>query len=445
MPENVGGHAAPPVRPAVDHPQYRGPLAPISKPDLLQRAARVWNPAKTKSWLDSEIDLVIGERAGYLIYDLSGRRLIDVHLNGGTFNLGHCNPELVGTLQRGAVHVDIGNHHFPSPFRTELAEQLLATCQPNMTYVVFATSGSEAVDIAIKSVRRATGRRVIISADIGYHGHTGLSMSAGRNARMAREFLSDHPTEFRTVPFNDLPAMERELDGGVAGVILETIPATAGFVMPDPGYLRGVKRLCEAHGAMYIADEVQTGLMRTGRMWAIDGQGVQPDVIVSAKGLGGGLYPLGCAILSDASGEWLNELGWGHVSTGGGAELGCLVGLKMLEITLRPEVAANISHLAERFLKGLDELRKTLPGFFVGVRQDGLVMGLEFDSETSGLAAMRSLYARGVWAIRSSFDPSVLQFKPGLLMTAALANELLGLVGVALREAASSLPRPTTS
>ena len=120
--------------------------------------------------------------------------------------------------------------------------------------------------------------------------------------RFAALFLSDRPEEFPHVPFNDLAAMEEALAGrDVAAVIMETIPATYGFPLPDPGYLESVKRLCERYGALYIADEVQTGLMRTGELWAISKHGIEPDILVTGKGISGGLYPISAVLVSEAA------------------------------------------------------------------------------------------------------------------------------------------------
>src|ERR1700680_51642 len=128
-----------------------------SKEEFFRRTKAAWNPGKTQSWLDDGIDLVIDRREGYFLYDLDGRRLIDVHLNGGTYNLGHRNPELIEVLRDGMEHFDDGNHHFASLARTALAEALLRTCEPNMGKVIYASGGGEAVDIAIKTARNTTG------------------------------------------------------------------------------------------------------------------------------------------------------------------------------------------------------------------------------------------------------------------------------------------------
>lgn len=406
-----------------------------SKREALSKSAAYWNPAKTQFWQDVGIDFIIDRREGYFLYDYSGKRLIDLHLNGGNFNLGHLNPELVETLKEGLNHFDMGNHHFPSLCRTALAEALHEASPDSLIYTVYGASGSEASDIAIKSARYATGRRKIVSAFKSYHGSTGLSVCAG-DERFTGRFLIARPEEFVNVPFNDLGAMERALAGGdVAAVILETIPATYGFLMPREDYLPGVKALCERHGALYIADEVQAGMMRTGEMWAAVKYGVVPDIIVVAKGIGGGIFPLGCAIMNERAGGWLKEDGFAHISTGGGSEIACVVALKVLEITQRPEVRANIRARAAQFRTGLDEIRVRHPDFFTGIRQNGLIFGLEFPRPKGANPVMRSLYRNGIWAIFSTFDPSVLQFKPGLLVDEALADEILAIMDRSIAEA----------
>ncbi len=395
-----------------------------SKQEVVEKSIRYWNPGKTKFWLDTGVDLVMGAREGYVICDVDGRRLIDLHINGGTFNLGHRNAELIETLRTALDYFDIGNHWFPSVARTALAEALVATA-PEMRYAVFAPGGAEAADVALKSARYATKRRKIVSIIKGYHGHAGLSVAAG-DERFSKIFLSDRPDEFVQVPFNDLDAMEAALKGrDVAGAILETIPATYGFPMPAPGYLPGVKALCEKYGTLYIADEVQTGFMRCGEMWGWQSFGVEPDLFIAAKGLSGGLYPIAVCMLGERAGGWMNEDGAAHISTTGGGEVGCFVAVKVLQILQRPETRANVRAVSEFFAEGFAELIRRHPDDIVGLRQRGTVMGVEFNHPEGAVAASRGLYENGVWAIFSSLDKRVLQFKPGALMTRSLCEEVL--------------------
>lgn len=395
-----------------------------SKQDCRDTAIRYWNPDKTLFWEKAGIDLIIGRREGYCLYDMDGRRLIDLHLNGGTFNFGHRHPELVESLKGALDYFDIGNHWFPSVARAALSEALIKAT-PGMTYAVFGAGGAEAVDIAIKSARYATKRRKIVSIVKGYHGHGGLSVATG-DERFSKIFLSDQPDMFLHVPFNDVDAMERALrPGDIAAVIMETIPATYGFPMPKDGYLAACKALCEKYGAMYIADEVQTGLMRCGALWGWQTYGIQPDIMVTAKGLSGGLYPISACLVNERAGGWLNEDGAAHISTSGGAELGCVVGHKVMEILQRPEVAANVGAVSTFFRDAMAEMMRRHSDIFSGVRQRGVILGLEFNHPEGAVFVSRALYEHGVWAIFSSLDKRVLQWKPGVLLSHALCEEIM--------------------
>lgn len=403
------------------------------KLEFLERSKQFWNPHKTGFWQDAGVDLVIDRREGYCLYDMDGKRLIDVHLNGGTYNLGHRNEELIEVLNAGAQRFDMGNHHFPALARTALAEAL-ADCTPEgLQYTMYGAGGAEAVELAIKSARNAMQKRKIVSIIKAYHGHSGLSVKTG-DERFSKTFLSeDLVGEFVQVPFNDLNAMEDALKGrDVAAVIMETIPATYGFPMPDEGYLPAVKALCERYDALYIADEVQTGFMRTGDMWGITRYGVVPDMMVIGKGVTGGMYPISCCVANERAGAWLKQDGFAHMSTAGGAELGCIVALKVLEITQRPEVRSMVRYISDYIRAGLDQIQALYPEFFTGIRQHGVVMGLEFNHPEGAKPVMRHLYDNGVWAIFSTLDPRVLQFKPGILMTQALSEDLLRRVETAV-------------
>jgi acetylornithine/succinyldiaminopimelate/putrescine aminotransferase len=405
-----------------------------AKLEFLERSKYFWNPGKTQDWQDMGVDLVIDRREGYHLYDMDGQRLIDVHLNGGTYNLGHRHPELVEVLKAGTARFDMGNHHFPALARTALAEALAACAPaPDMKYTVYGAGGAEAIDIALKTARHAAQKRKIVSIVKAYHGHSGLSVKTG-DERFSKIFLSEDTSgEFIQVPFNDLDAMEDALrNRDVAAVIMESIPATYGFPMPDEGYLPSVKQLCERYDAFYIADEVQTGLMRSGEMWCCNRYQVEPDIMVTGKGISGGMYPIACVLVSEKCGGWLKEDGFAHMSTMGGAELGCVVAMKTLEILQRPEVATMVRYVSDYIRSGLDDIMAAYPDFFIGIRQHGLIMGLEFNHEQGAKPVMKHLYQNGVWAIFSTLDPSVLQFKPGVLLTQADSEDLLRRVEIAV-------------
>ncbi|BAQ10231.1 ornithine/acetylornithine aminotransferase [Bacillus sp. OxB-1] len=412
----------------------------ISKSSVLDKSIQYWNPGKTEQWQRDGVDLVIGKREGYYLYDMDGKQLMDLHLNGGTYNLGHRNQEIISTLKEAMDQFDIGNHHFPSIARAQLAEKFNQCTPDNLRYSIFSSGGGEAIDVAIKSARYATKRKKVVSVKYAYHGHTGIAVSLG-NERYSKPFLSEGSSdEVVNVVFNDLDAMERALSReDVACVIIETIPATYGFPLPEPGYLEGTKRLCEKYGALYVADEVQTGLLRTGKLWGFEHHNIKPDIMVTAKGLSGGIYPIAATVVSEKVGQWMNEDGFAHISTFGGSELGCVVAMKVLEISQRPEVVENVDYVARYLHAGLERIKSRYPDHFTGIRQKGVILGLEFSKPDGAKDVMRALYDNGVWAIYSMLDTKVLQFKPGILLDQRYCDDLLNLVETSMAQAVRNM------
>lgn len=407
-----------------------------NKAAVLEDSIRYWNSGKTRFWQEAGVPFVMGRREMYYMWDLDGHRLIDCHLNGGTYNIGHRNPEVIAALIEGTNHFDIGNHHFPAVMRAELCKKLEELTPGRLQYSVLGSSGGEAIDVALKCSRYATKRRKHVSVIKAYHGHTGLAVCTADD-KYAAPFLAKRPDEFVQVPFNDLEAMDQALRGhDVASVIMETIPATYGFPMPAEGYLQGVRELCTKYGTLYIADEVQTGLMRTGNLWGVETFGIIPDILVTAKGLSGGIYPITATVMIPEAAGWMDEYGFAHIATFGGSELGCCVALKTLEIVTRPETKDNVHFVARYLREGLERIRAENSDFFTGIRQSGLVMGLEFGVHPEGaMPVMKHVYRHGVWAIFSALDPRVLQFKPGLLCDRTICDEILNALELGIRAA----------
>lgn len=406
------------------------------KQQVIADSLKYWNTGKTQEWQNLGINFVMGKREGYFFWDMDGKRLMDVHINGGTFSLGHRNPEIIEALIQGTKEYDIGNHHFPSPKKAALAKELAHVSPPGLSHSIYGACGAEAVDLALKSARCATNRKKIISVENCYHGHTGLAVAAGAE-RFARPFLAERGIEEnKKVPFNDLSAMEQALaENDAACVIMETIPATYGFPMPQPGYLPAVKALCEKYGALYIADEVQTGLMRSGTMWAITRYEVVPDIIVTSKGFGGGIYPISAVVMNEKASAWIRMDGSAHMSTFGGTELGCICALKVLEILQRKETVENIAFISRYIREGLEKIKTDNPDTFTEIRQNGTIMGLVFAGKSGAIPVMQHLFENGVWAIYSMLDNSVLQFKPGILCTKEYCDELLERMAQGIKEA----------
>ncbi|MFA6345854.1 MAG: aminotransferase class III-fold pyridoxal phosphate-dependent enzyme, partial [Syntrophales bacterium] len=287
-----------------------------SKEDIVARYSLHVSSGKAEFFKNVGIDFVFGRREGPYVWDAAGeKRLINCHCNGGVFNLGHRHPRVIRTLIAALEELDIGNHHLLSEQRARLAERLASLTPGDLSYTVFGVGGGEAVDLALKLARGATGRTKIVSAAGGYHGHTGLALATGDEAYRA-PFGPNLPG-FMQVPFDDPEALAGALDATTAAVIFETIPATCGMPVPDLGFFRTAKALCERVGALLIIDEVQTGLGRTGKLWGIEHFDVVPDILVIGKGLSGGVYPISATCLRADLQSFFHENPFIHVSTFG--------------------------------------------------------------------------------------------------------------------------------
>jgi len=380
--------------------------------------------AKAAFFRSVGLDFVPGEREGPVLYDVTGeKKLINCHCNGGVFNLGHRNPEIVKTLVQSLQELDIGNHHLLSEQRAALAGKLAELAPGEIAVTVFAVGGGEAVDLAIKVARGYTGRRKIISAQGGYHGHTGLALAAG-DEKYRAPFGPPAPG-FEQVPFNDVEALKRSVDDDTAAVLFETVPATAGMPIPDGGFYLRVKEICSERGALLIVDEIQTGLGRTGRMWGIEHFGVAPDIMVLGKGLSGGIYPMAATCLRRDLEAVFHADPFIHISTFGGAEVGCPVAMKVLEISSDPSFLNNVKATAVFFAEGFEDLKKKHPEILVGLRQLGLMMGIEMVNEQCGPLFSKAAYDNGLLSVYANNNKRVAQLLPPLTIDRGLAGEIL--------------------
>ena len=369
------------------------------------------------------MDFVMGHREGAWIHDMDGdKRLFNCHSNGGVFNLGHRNQEIIDTLKSALDELDIGNHHFMSQERTALAQQITDTMPGDLNICIFGVGGGEAVDLALKLACGHTGRSRIISATGGFHGHTGLALTVGD--AQYREPFGINASDKIQIPFNNANALEQALDPDVAAVILETVPSTLGMVMPVSGYLKRVRELCDHNGTLLIMDEVQSGLGRTGKLWAFEHAGITPDMVILGKGLSGGIYPISATVIREPLDAIFKRDPFIHISTYGGSELGCRVAKKVVQISSDPHFLERVQEAGHKVREGLDIIQKNYPKFFTGIRQTGLMIGLELRDEYGGPALTKTAYDEDLLMIYANNDTSVSQFLPPLTIT----NEEIDLV-----------------
>ncbi len=414
-------------------------IGAYGKAETIEAFARHVSSGKAAFFKAAGIDFVLGRRDGPYLWDLeSGKRLIDCHCNGGVFNLGHRNPEMVRLLTRSLQELDIGNHHLISEPRAALAGALSRLTPGNLAFTVFGVGGGEAIDLAIKVARGYSRKAKIVSAAGGYHGHTGLAMAAG-DPKYRAPFGPPAPG-FEQTPFNDLDALEHSVDEDTAAVLLETIPATCGILIPDAEFLRRARDLCDRQGALLIIDEVQTGLGRTGRLWGIEHFAVLPDILVIGKGLSGGVYPITATCFRQELESVFHPEPFIHVSTFGGAEVGCPVALRVLEIASEESFLAHVRELAALFSRGLGALQAGHPRLVAGYRQLGLMMGLVLHDERCGPLFTKIAFDNGLLSVYANNDPRVAQLLPPLNIDQELVTEILERIDQSLTEMERMLP-----
>lgn len=404
----------------------------LSANEIFRLFAQYQTPGKAEMLSAMGMNYAIGHRENIFVWDSEGkRRLMNFHCNGGTFNLGHRHPAIVATLLLGIQHLDIGNHHLPSLPRVRLAQKLAALSPNGLSHTVFSTSGGEAIDVAIKIARRASSRRKIVSVIGGYHGHTGLAAATGE-PKYAHPFLIDTQDVVR-IPFDDPSALASAISVDTAAVILETIPATLGMPVPSHDYLSLVGTLCKKHGAAYIADEVQTGLGRTGKLWGVEHFGVCPDMLITAKGLSGGLYPIAATLMTPALAQVFADDPFSHISTFGGADLGCLVAETVLDISSDSSFLKRVGEMSQMLRSKLENLiPKHAACGFQAVRGVGAMLGLKFRSASMGPLLTKACMEHGLLCMFAGNDSSVLQFLPPLIITDEQIDEALRCLDAAL-------------
>ncbi len=313
---------------------------------------------------------------GVWLHDANGRRFLDFYAQYGAVILGHNAPPVVDAVRAALAEGEPAMvQPYRAPHAVALAEALGRVMPGGEWHCVFTTSGAETVEAAIKLVRARSGRPTILSAVGSFHGKTLAALAATGQPQHAEGF-GPLPPGFEHVPFGDAGALEQRLQrGDVAAVLLEPIQGERGVHVAPPGYLRSVRERCTQHGAALVLDEIQTGLGRTGRLLACQHDEIVPDVLLLAKGLGGGLFPLGAML---ASPEWWDDgFGLRHSSTFANNNIACRVGRAVLETITANGFCADVARKGERLLAGLRRLAERCPGVIADVRGRGLLAAIE--------------------------------------------------------------------
>ncbi|MBE2193519.1 MAG: aspartate aminotransferase family protein [Anaerolinea sp.] len=350
--------------------------------------------------------LTIVRGQGAYLWDSEGRRYIDCVGGQGAANLGHAHPAVVAAIQNQAATLISCPEIFYNDTRAALLEKL--TTAAGMPRAFLCNSGTEAVEAALKFAKLATGRKHIVAAKRGFHGRTMGALAATWEPKYREPFEPGVPN-YTHVPYNDLSALEAEISDQTAALILEVVQGEGGVRPGDGEYLRAAQALCRERGAMFITDEVQTGFGRTGKLFAHQHYGLEPDLMPVAKSMAGGL-PMGACLIGSRVGT-LEPMT--HGSTFGGNPLACAAALAALEVMDTEDLPGRAAALGGWMLERLADLPSRFPEKVREVRGLGLLLGIELRNKVAPV--LRGLQERGVLALPAGV--TVLRLLPPLVIS----------------------------
>ncbi|GAB4118594.1 MAG: aspartate aminotransferase family protein [Fimbriimonadaceae bacterium] len=353
---------------------------------------------------------------GMYITDQDGRQYLDFLGGYGVFSLGHRHPDVLKAVVDQLQKQPLSSKTFFNPVQGALARRLAEVAPEGLQYTFFSNSGTEAVEAALKMARAATGRTGFVSTEGGYHGKTLGALSVTGREKYRKPYQPLVPGA-SFVPYGDLAAAEAAINETTAAFIVETVQGEGGVHVAPPGYLAGLRAACDRAGALLIADEVQTGLGRTGKWFGCDHEGVRPDLMTLAKALGGGVMPIGATMGTAAVWNKVfadNPLT--HTSTFGGNPLACAAGLAVLDIMERDNLVERVAIQGDRLQAALKEALKDQP-LVAEVRGQGLLIGVEFAEDEVGELVIAQMMKRGVIAAYTLNNPRVIRMEPPFLVT----------------------------
>ena len=433
--------AAPPVTRGLPSGEARDRLVR----DTLERYQRYLNPGLARLYRFGGMDTVEWEAEGCYVWDAHGRAYIDCACGPAIFNIGHRHPRVLAAVREQLDRIPMSVRTMPSAPQAELAERLAQVSPGDLQYSFFCNSGAEAVEGALKLARLATGKPGIVAMRDAFHGKTFGALSATGREHYRRPFEPLVPG-FTHVPFGDADALDRAIGPETAAVILEPIQGEAGVIVPPPGSLRAVRDLCDRRGLLLIADEIQTGLGRTGRLFFVEHENVIPDIMTVAKALGGGVIPIGAFIARPRLWEEFRRDPYLHSSTFGGNPLACRAATATLDVLVEERLADRAESLGARFVDRLRAVQARHPAIVRDVRGRGLMIGVEFTHSDYALLVSAEAGHRGVITFYTLNKPEVIRIEPPLVITDDLIDRAVegieGAVAEAERMLAADRPGP---
>jgi putrescine aminotransferase len=356
---------------------------------------------------------------GAILRDLLGREYIDCLGGYGIFSAGVNHPKIVKAVTDQLSRMALNSQELLEPWRAALAKVLAEVTPGDLQNSFFINNGTDAIEGAIKLARLYTKRSTFISTLGGFHGKSMGSLSLMGKASF-REPFQPGLQDVRFIPYGDADALEAELRRSeavgvrIAGVVLEPVQGEAGGVVPPDDFLPRARDLCTAYGALLIADEIQTGMGRTGKMWGVDHWNVVPDIMCLGKSIGGGVMPLSAFIANPTVWEVMIPNPIIHSTTFGGNPLACAAGLAAIQVTLEEDLPGQAAAKGEFLLGELACLQAKYPRVLTEAHGKGLLIGMEFPVQEIGWQVAAGLFKRGVLVAGTYSRAQVIRIEPAL-------------------------------
>jgi ornithine--oxo-acid transaminase len=361
------------------------------------------------------LDVVISKAKGIWVWDVEGNKYLDFLSAYSAVNQGHCHPRIVKAINRQADKLTLTSRAFRNDQWPQLAKEICAMTDYDM--VLPMNSGAEAVETAIKAVRLWGYKRKnipedqaeIIVCENNFHGRT-VTIIGFSTEELYKEGFGPFTPGFKVIPFGDTEALEHAITPNTAAFLVEPIQAEAGILIPPDGYLKKAKEICKANNVLFVADEIQTGLGRTGKLFASEFEGVKPDLMIVGKSLGGGCYPVS-AVLGNREVMELFTPGT-HGSTFGANPLACAVARESLGTLRDEEMVANAAEMGAYFM---DKLRTIKSRHIAQVRGRGLLIGIELKPEAGGARRFCEALEKNGLLCKETHE-HVIRFAPPLII-----------------------------
>jgi putrescine aminotransferase len=362
--------------------------------------------------------------------DITGRRFIDCLGGYGIYSAGINHPKIVRAVKSQLERMPLSSQELLDPLRGALAELLGELAPGALQDCFFISNGTDAIEGAMKLARLYTGKRGFISCVRGFHGKSYGSLSLMGKGEYRKPFEPMLEDVF-FVPFGDADAVESELAKAeavghdIAAMVVEPVQGEAGAIVPPDDYWPRLREICTRHGVLLIADEVQTGMGRTGRLFGVEHWNVVPDILCLGKALGGGVMPLSAFISTPEIWQVLEPNPFIHSSTFGGNPLACAAGIAAVNVTLEEDLPGQAAATGEYMLGELRRLQKRYPDHFLEARGLGLLIGLELVDDQFGYAVAAGLFKRGVLVAGTLLNSKTLRIEPALGIPRHIVDEVL--------------------